>query len=366
MKKQLSFLAACITMSLCQPAFAAPLDCPLRDEPYSTKSPLIDVLLSPGAREVLDKAAPGKLDKIPERFAGTTAPSFAAILSVEMAGRFTGIPAEKMPALDAELRKVPVTEADKTARCVRYDNDVPKFDLPSGKPRLLLFEKIVGFRDDPSVKAAHDAFVGMAERNGWAIASTEKAGAINDKTLGQFDAVIWNNISGDVLTLGQRRALQDFLKRGGGFVAVHGSAGDPVYFWDWYADSLIGARFKGHPMDPQFQDARIEVNADHPLTRDLPSDWTMKDEWYSFSTNPRAVGANVLLSLDESSYLPEGMGADLRMGDHPLAWTNCQGKGRVFYSAIGHLPETYSEPHYVTVLEDAIRWAADTNTPCSN
>lgn len=364
MKKKLSVLAVCLGIAVSQPAMAATIDCPLRDAPFSIKSPFLDVLLSPRARAVIDKAAPGRLDKIPARFAGTTPPTFAAILSVEMASMLTGIPAEKMPGIDAELRALPVTEADKAARCARYDNDVPALDLPAGKPRLLLFEKMTGFRDGPSVDAAHAAFVDMAKRNGWAIVSTEKAGVINARTLRQFDAVIWNNISGDVLTLTQRRALQDFLKRGGGFVAVHGSAGDPVYFWDWYADSLIGARFKGHPMNPQFQDARIEVSKDHPLARSLPAEWVMKDEWYSFSTNPRAAGAKVLLSLDESSYSPKGMQGDLSMGDHPIAWTNCQGKGHIFYSAIGHMPETYSEPHYVALLEDAVRWAT-AKAPCT-
>ena len=46
------------------------------------------------------------------------------------------------------------------------------------------------------------------------------------------------------------------------------------------------------------------------------------------------------------------------MGDHPIAWTRCVGDGRSFYSAIGHRPETYSEPHHVQLLEQAIAWAA--------
>ena len=367
MKTKLSFLAACAAMVASQPAAANAIDCPLRDAPFSVQSPLIDVLLSPAAHAVVDEAAPGKLDKLPQPFAGTTPPSFAAILSIETSGILTDIPADLMPAIDAKLRALPVSEADKAARCARYDNDVPDFRLPEGKPRLLLFEKIVGFRDAPSVEAAHNAFMAMAERNGWAIVATDKAGAINAETLRRFDAVIWNNISGDVLTLSQRKALQAFLAGGGGFVAVHGSAGDPVYFWDWYADTLIGARFKGHPMGPQFQNARIEVNKDHPLSKRLPSEWVLKDEWYSFSTNPRAAGASVVLSLDESSYSPNGSGdRDLRMGDHPLAWTNCNSGGRMFYSAIGHMPETYGNAHYVALLESAIQWAADhTNLNCT-
>lgn len=363
--KKLAFIGIMTALLTSHPSMAKAIDCPLRDEPFSIDSPLIDVLLSPDAREIANKVSAGRLAKIPERFAGTTPPTFAAILSLKMAGMFTAIPEDKLAELDKELRVLPVTDADRTARCARYDDEKPAFSVPSGKPRVLLFEKINGFRDGPSVEAAHNAFAAMAERNGWAIVSTDKGGAISKRTLEKFDVIIWNNISGDVLTLTQRKALRDFLVRGGGFVAVHGSGGDPSYFWDWYADELIGARFKGHPMNPQFQDARIKVNGAHPLARSLPTEWIMKDEWYSFSTNPRQTGANVLLSLDEASYQPNGMQGDLSMGDHPIAWTKCEGNGRTFYSAIGHMPETYSEHHYVILLENAIRWAGNRQIACS-
>src|SRR5689334_6451949 len=91
--------------------------------------------------------------------------------------------------------------------------------------------------------------------------------------------------------------------------------------WFRYADTLIGARFAGHPMALQFK------------------------------TNPRAAGVHVIATLDETSYTPKGVGGqDLHMGDHPIAWTRSIDKGRSFYSAIGHRPETYSEPHHVRLL----------------
>lgn len=334
-------------------------DCPLRDAPFSLDSPLVDILLSPAARGVIESATGRSFDQGPAMFTGTKPPTFAAILTMRTAGRFTGLKDDKLPAIDAALRKLPVTAADKVARCARYDNDVPQFTLTPGKPHVLLFEKINGFKDTPSVNAAHAAFLALAAKNGWSLVSTESGGAFNPATLAKFDVVIWNNISGDVLTLSQRKAFQGFLARGGGFIGVHGSAGDPAYFWDWYADKLIGARFLAHPMAPQFQEARIVVDKAHPLAGVLPAEWRMTDEWYSFSTNPRAAGAKVLLTLDESTYKPVGpMGLDLKMGDHPIAWTNCIGKGRMFYSAIGHRPETYSQPEYVALLERAIGWAA--------
>jgi len=337
-------------------------DCPLRDTPFSADSPLVDLLLSPAAKAVLDQHGARSLAKLPPIFGSTTPPTFTAILTLRTANMLTGLKPSAMPEIDAQLRALPVTQADRIARCARYDNDVPAFTLAPGKRHLLLFEKINGFKDVPSVDAAHKAFADMAARKGWDIVATDKGGAINPATLKRFDAVIWNNISGDVLTLAQRKALRDYLNAGGGFVAVHGSAGDPAYFWDWYADRLIGARFIGHPMGPQFQEARIVANKAHPLAKALPAEWRMTDEWYSFSTDPRRVGAKVVLTLDERTYKPVGTaGADLRMGDHPLAWTNCIGprkRGRMFYSAIGHLPATYGRAEYVTLLEAAIDWAS--------
>ncbi len=361
------FLAAALIAGSALPAAArAVTDCPNANTPFTAGSPLIDLMLSPAARAILDAEAPGKFSRLPSRFAGTTPPTFAAIITLREAAGFVGVKPEEVATIDAALRGLRVTQADRRARCARYDNDKPKFSLPADRPRLLLFEKINGFKDVPSVNAAHAAIVAMAERKGWAVAVTEKGGAFNAKTLGQFDAVIWNNISGDVLTLSQRRAMQAYIERGGGFVAMHGSAGDPNYFWDWYADTLIGTRFKGHPMAPQFQPARIVVeDARHPAAQGLPGEWTMTDEWYSFKTNPRASGARVIATLDEASYSPKGMmGMDLKMGDHPIAWTKCVGRGRMFYSAIGHRPETYGEPNHVTLLEGAIGWAAGAKVDC--
>ena len=339
-------------------------DCPLRDAPFSSSAPLIDVLLSPAAKAVLDRSFPGKFAKLPPFFSSTTAPTFGAILTLREAAGFSGLKPADIDSADKALRALPVTKADKIARCARYDNDVPQFELPKGKRHVLLFEKINGFKDVPSFDAAHALFTDMAARKGFTLESTDRGGVFNGKSLKQFDAVIWNNISGDVLSLKQRSALQDYMARGGAFIGVHGTAGDPVYFWDWYADTLIGARFLMHPMNPQFQEARVMIDDPRSaITKGLPKEWRMRDEWYSFKASPRFSGAHVLAVLDEGSYSPVGMmGINLRMGDHPIAWTRCVGPGRMFYSAIGHLPETYTEPRYQLMLENAIDWATGSKT----
>jgi type 1 glutamine amidotransferase len=364
------------------PTQARPVtDCPLRDAPYSTASPMIDILLSPAAKAVVNAHAPDLFAHLPPMMASTTAPSFAAILTLRElmgmgamagAGRSEEQITALLAAIDGDLRQLPVTAADRVARCARYDNDLPVFQLPAGHPRLLLFEKINGFKDTPSVNAAHAAFLDLAKANGWGIVVTDKGGAITPGVLRRFDAVIWNNISGDVLTLSQRAALKAYVEHGGGFVGVHGSAGDPVYWWDWYVDDLIGARFEGHPYPKQFQSARVVIdNPADPIARGLPHEWMMTEEWYSFRTNPRNSGSHILATLDESTYLPVFMGTkNLRMGDHPIAWSRCIGPdgaaregGRMFYSAIGHRPEMYADPIYLHLLTNAITWAARHDGP---
>ena len=115
-------------------------------------------------------------------------------------------------------------------------------------------------------------------------------------------------------------------------------------------------------MNPQFQTAKVRISdATHPVAHGLPLSWDMNEEWYSFKNNPRLNGSRIIATLDESTYKPEAMaGQNLRMGaDHPIVWSRCINKGRMFYSAIGHRPERYSDAVYVQMLEQAVGWAAD-------
>jgi uncharacterized protein len=353
---------AALAMLVSQPLLAAAQDCPMRDTPYSADSPLYDVLLSPAATAAVDAAMPGFSASLPPFFASREIPSFATILTVRTALGLRGAPQPGLvEKIEAGLKAVRVTAADRGARCARYDNDRPHFDFDKSRLRVLLFEKMTGFRDNDSVLAARNLLVNLAAKYDWDMAITEKGGAIHPSVLKSVDVIIWNNVSGDVLTLAQRKALKRWIEKGGGFVAMHGSGGDPVYFWDWYADELIGARFTGHPNEPQFQDAKVSIEkTPSSIGGSLPASFTLNDEWYSFAKSPRLSGANIIATLDESSYTRRGrFGGNLDMGaDHPIAWTRCVGKGRSFYSAIGHRPEIYSAPEVIQLIEDAVPWAA--------
>jgi len=348
MRRLVSFTAACVLGLSSIVNAESGLDCPMERAPFSLDLALSDVLANEQARAILVNTAPQQMRVFgDENTPSKLPPGFTNILSPRhILASNINVGEEKKASIDAELRKIDVTKSDMKSRCQRYDDDRP--DIPKlvpKKPAVLVFEKITGFRDVPSVNAAHSALQSIAKRRSWQVVFSDKAGIINSEDLEKFDVVVWNNVSGDVLTLTQREAFKSYMESGGGFVGIHGAGGDLVYFWDWYVDELIGARFSGHPADPQFQTARVIVeNPKTGITEGLPSEWSMLEEWYSFELSPREQGAEIALSIDESSYSLVGYrGADIRMGDHPLAWSKCVDKGRSFYTALGHRPEVYSE-----------------------
>jgi type 1 glutamine amidotransferase len=241
-----------------------------------------------------------------------------------------------------------------------YETKPPILPAELKRPAILVFSKTNGFRHEEAIPAANALFSQIARDNDWGYFQTENGASFDPAILSRFDAVVFNNVSGDVFAPNQRQALKDFIENGGGFVGVHGAGGDFSYEWRWYVDQLIGAQFKGHPLGPQFQRATVRVeDRSHPATQALPETWQRVDEWYSFDRSPRRPGYHVLLTLDEKSYANHKMmGKDLSMGaDHPLAWWHCTGKGRVFYSAMGHKAAAYREPEYRTMLLGALNWA---------
>jgi uncharacterized protein len=241
-----------------------------------------------------------------------------------------------------------------------YETQAPAVPADLPRPAILVFSKTNGFRHEEAIPAANALFTRLAADNGWGIYTTENGAAFSPEILSRFDAVVFNNVSGDVFTPDQRQALKDFIENGGGFVGFHGSGGDNEYAWTWYVDELIGAQFIGHPMDPQFQQATLRVeDKNHPATATLPDEWVREDEWYSFAASPRRDGYHVLMTIDEGTYRQVGLlGADVAMnGDHPMAWWHCQGRGRAFFSALGHKAEYYAEPQHVAMLLGATRWA---------
>jgi type 1 glutamine amidotransferase len=216
--------------------------------------------------------------------------------------------------------------------------------------RVLVFTKTSGFRHD-SIPRGIALIQSLGAGNGFAVDATEDASRFTRKALAAYRVVVFLNTTGDVLDGRQQAALEAFVRRGGGWVGVH-SAADTEHGWPFYGVLLGGdAWFRIHP---PIQAARLEVErANHPSTRHYPATFGFTDEWYNFEQNPRG-SVRVLLTLDETTYDP-GPGA---MGDHPIAWFHFVGKGRSWYTNMGHRAETYDDEPFARHLLGGIRWAA--------
>jgi hypothetical protein len=115
-------LVAIALFVVAAPARAKPLlDCPLRDAPFSTQSPLMDILLNARARAFADKAMTGLAGDLPPQFMGTTTPRFASILTLKAAYGFLGLPSLDLAAIDRDLASIPVADAGSVSRWARYD-----------------------------------------------------------------------------------------------------------------------------------------------------------------------------------------------------------------------------------------------------
>ena len=241
-----------------------------------------------------------------------------------------------------------------------YETTPPQLPEQLSRPAILVFSKTNGFREDDAVRAANAALAAVARGRGWSAFFTENGAVFNAADLDHFAATVWNNTSGDVLTPQQKQAFHSYIENGGGFVGIHGAGGDPRYEWRWYVETLIGAQFKGHPLNPQFQRAVIHIEDPNDVTvQGLPQQWSRVDEWYSFEKTPSGKGMKVLATLDERTYRPKMLWQDISMGAyHPVIWKHCVGRGRAFYSALGHSASTYQEPLHVKELNQGIAWAA--------
>jgi uncharacterized protein len=213
-------------------------------------------------------------------------------------------------------------------------------------PRVLVHTRTTDYRHD-SIPDGTAAVRSLGAAHGFTVHATEDPGFF-DAPVGPYAAVVFLSTSGDVLTPAGREHLAAYVEAGGGFVGVHAAA-CTEYGWPYYGE-LLGARFARHP---EHQPGRVLVeDHDHPATRHLPAAWEFTDEWYDFRTSPRG-SVRVLLSADETSYDGGGMG-----DDHPLAWCHSQGRGRAFYTALGHAKEAYTDENFRSHLLGGITWAA--------
>lgn len=218
--------------------------------------------------------------------------------------------------------------------------------------KILIFSMTTGFRHS-SIEEGKKALEELLRSHQYQYVHSEDPSVFQEDSLNEFDAVLFLNTSGDLFTPDQKRAFQNFIRSGKGFVGVH-AASDTELEWPWFY-KLVGARFVQHPA---IQEAVIHVvDRSHISTSHLGKTWKHTDEWYDFDNLNPAV--SVLMTLDEKSY------AGGIMGDHhPIAWYHEFEGGRSFYTGLGHTNETYHSEKFLRHLLGGIRYVTySTSTP---
>lgn len=155
------------------------------------------------------------------------------------------------------------------------------------------------------------------------------------------------------------RAFEHYIEQGkGGWIGFHHATllgeFDGYPMWQWFSNFMGGIRYKDYIAG--FARAKVNIEDSlHQSVKNLPTSFIIqKDEWYAYNMSPRK-NVHVIASVDESTYTPD---SKIKMGDHPVIWTNEHYKARNIYIFMGHSPDLFDNSAYTTLFRNSIFWAA--------
>ncbi|MDB5438636.1 MAG: trehalose utilization, partial [Caulobacteraceae bacterium] len=134
----------------------------------------------------------------------------------------------------------------------------------------------------------------LAAENGFALDYTEDPAQLSN--LSRYNAVIFFSTSRDALDDGAQTALRQFMRSGGGFVAIHNAFGTE-YNWPYYEGLLGGANYYDHGAERNGD--VVIVDKYDSSTKALPAKFGFRDEWYNLVPFPTHV--RFLATVDEKS-----------------------------------------------------------------
>jgi type 1 glutamine amidotransferase len=183
------------------------------------------------------------------------------------------------------------------------------------------------------------------------VETTDDPAVFHPTELMDYNAVVFLSAEGAVLNDSQESALQNYIRMGGGFVGVHDAAlAQPES--EWFT-GLIGARPEGGT--GEVQTAVVETgDRVNPATRGIPLEWSRRDVWFNWETNPSGQ-VHTLARVRESSYEP-GEGAE--GWDHPISWCRDYDGGRSFYTGMGGTVSSFTEESFRKHLRGALLWTS--------
>ncbi len=254
----------------------------------------------------------------------------------------------------AQLRPITADES------VKIEQAAPaKATAAPAKPRkVLVFWLCTGFFHE-SIPLGNKAIEVIGKKTGaWEAVASNDMAMFNADKLGQFDAVLLNNTTKlPFKDAAQKQALLDFVKNGKSIIGIHAATDN---FYDWReAAEMMGGIFDGHPWTSEGTWAVKNVAPGDVLNAGFKGQgFKIKEEIYR--VKDLGVGKNykVLLALDLADKATRDANG-VRESDQnmPVSWYGSYGKGRVFYSGIGHNNEIFWNPAVLQHYLDGIQYA---------
>src|SRR5882762_5303694 len=176
----------------------------------------------------------------------------------------------------------------------------------------------------------------LARDSAFTIDYIEKPDSIDEAFLSRYELFIQLDFPPYMWSKKSMEAFQKYIEQGrGGWIGFHHATllgeFDGYPMWPWFSDFMGGIRFKSY-IAKRVSGTVVVEDAVHPALRGLPSTFVIaEEEWYTYDKDPRP-NVHVLASVDEKTYVPD---SPLKMGDHPVVWTNEHVKARNVYIFMG-------------------------------
>ncbi len=240
---------------------------------------------------------------------------------------------------------------------------------PKAARKIRGFYRCEGFIPTSSPFGNH-ALKSIAEKTGAFTADfTDQYGSLTKENLAHYDAILLNNTTALKPDETQRAAILDFIQSGKGIVGLHAAADN---FGEWPEGvALIGGIFNGHPWNAGGTWAFKVEDPTHPLNAAFGGKgFWHKDEiyWYKPESFQGREKLRVLLSLDQSKAVnqkpleneketPKLAGKTPAEADVPVSWCREVGKGRLFFTNLGHNDMTFANKAALQHMLDGIQYA---------
>jgi hypothetical protein len=251
--------------------------------------------------------------------------------------------------------------------------------------KILFFSKSSGYEHDMIKEnnghpgKAQKILADLGRSNNFEFTFTKDGSVFTPENIAKYDAFFFYT-TGDLTELGNdknpsmskegKAAFLEAIHNGKGFIATHsaadtfhspgGKSDNDLARWSLDGDAadpyvkMLGGEFVIHASQQKVH--QIVADKNFPGMSAVPDDFGPLEEWYSLKNF--ATNLHVLLVQDTSAMKRDGN--DRKAYDrpnYPSTWARQDGKGRVFYTSMGHRDDVWASPVFQSVLVGGINWA---------